>query len=192
MDIVIGSAGGKAPIWDHFLLQDFEVKIKYIDDKYVAPEVKLQRVAGKYNWTLLPGVVSFDLTLQASFRFSGTAYPLLKIVQTFGVASGAEPTITPLRWQKLRPDQAVGLAKGIPATHPLLSVTGRAITVDIDFVDISRLFNDIHGNTPWYMAIDLLKGIRTILFHRSFPVDIRHNAKIFREKLAVWATRRLR
>lgn len=34
-------------------------------------------------------------------------------------------------------------------------------------------------------------GISTILFHRSFPVDIRHNAKIFREKLARWATRRL-
>jgi olefin beta-lactone synthetase len=35
------------------------------------------------------------------------------------------------------------------------------------------------------------RRIRTILFHRSFPVDIRHNAKIFREKLAVWASRRL-
>ena len=33
--------------------------------------------------------------------------------------------------------------------------------------------------------------IKTILFHRSFPVDIRHNAKIFREKLAIWASRRL-
>jgi olefin beta-lactone synthetase len=29
--------------------------------------------------------------------------------------------------------------------------------------------------------------IETILFHPSFPVDIRHNAKIFREKLALWA-----
>ena len=29
--------------------------------------------------------------------------------------------------------------------------------------------------------------IKTILFHPSFPVDIRHNAKIFREKLAIWA-----
>ena len=35
------------------------------------------------------------------------------------------------------------------------------------------------------------RRIRTILFHPSFPVDIRHNAKIFREKLAVWAARRL-
>ena len=35
-------------------------------------------------------------------------------------------------------------------------------------------------------------SITTILFHPTFPVDIRHNAKIFREKLAVWAARRLR
>lgn len=31
------------------------------------------------------------------------------------------------------------------------------------------------------------RSIRTMLFHPSFPVDIRHNSKIFREKLAVWA-----
>uniref|UniRef100_C6E975 AMP-dependent synthetase and ligase n=1 Tax=Geobacter sp. (strain M21) TaxID=443144 RepID=C6E975_GEOSM len=36
------------------------------------------------------------------------------------------------------------------------------------------------------------KGIETILFHPAFPVDIRHNAKIFREKLAVWAAARLK
>jgi acyl-CoA synthetase (AMP-forming)/AMP-acid ligase II len=33
--------------------------------------------------------------------------------------------------------------------------------------------------------------IHTILFHRSFPVDIRHNSKIFREELAIWAERKL-
>ena len=31
------------------------------------------------------------------------------------------------------------------------------------------------------------RDIQTVLFHPGFPVDIRHNAKIFREKLAVWA-----
>ena len=35
-------------------------------------------------------------------------------------------------------------------------------------------------------------AIETILFHPCFPVDIRHNAKIFREKLAVWAAGRLK
>ena len=35
------------------------------------------------------------------------------------------------------------------------------------------------------------RNIRTVLFHPSFPVDARHNAKIFREKLAAWATREL-
>lgn len=34
-------------------------------------------------------------------------------------------------------------------------------------------------------------AIREILFHPAFPVDIRHNAKIFRERLAGWAARRL-
>lgn len=36
----------------------------------------------------------------------------------------------------------------------------------------------------------LTETIEDFLFHPSFPVDIRHNAKIFREKLAVWAARR--
>jgi acyl-coenzyme A synthetase/AMP-(fatty) acid ligase len=38
----------------------------------------------------------------------------------------------------------------------------------------------------------LTASIRTVLFHPAFPVDIRHNAKIFREKLAVWAAARVR
>jgi acyl-CoA synthetase (AMP-forming)/AMP-acid ligase II len=36
------------------------------------------------------------------------------------------------------------------------------------------------------------KCIMRILFHPSFPVDIRHNAKIFREKLAIWAAEQSR
>jgi acyl-CoA synthetase (AMP-forming)/AMP-acid ligase II len=35
------------------------------------------------------------------------------------------------------------------------------------------------------------KSIRTVLFHPSFPVDIRHNAKIGRSALARWAAKRL-
>lgn len=35
-----------------------------------------------------------------------------------------------------------------------------------------------HGHTS---------GINEILFHKGFPVDIRHNSKIFREKLSLWA-----
>ena len=35
------------------------------------------------------------------------------------------------------------------------------------------------------------ESIEHFLIHRSFPVDIRHNSKIFREQLAVWATEQL-
>ena len=36
------------------------------------------------------------------------------------------------------------------------------------------------------------RTIQRLLFHDDFPVDIRHNAKIFREKLAVWAADQLK
>jgi acyl-CoA synthetase (AMP-forming)/AMP-acid ligase II len=35
------------------------------------------------------------------------------------------------------------------------------------------------------------RDIATFLFHPAFPVDVRHNAKIFREKLAVWASKEM-
>jgi len=40
-------------------------------------------------------------------------------------------------------------------------------------------------------SYQITRGIETILFHPRFPVDIRHNSKIFREKLAAWAAERL-
>jgi hypothetical protein len=33
--------------------------------------------------------------------------------------------------------------------------------------------------------------VKRVLFHPGFPVDVRHNAKINRETLAVWAQARL-
>lgn len=38
---------------------------------------------------------------------------------------------------------------------------------------------------------DLTKAIELFLVHPSFPVDVRHNSKIGREKLSVWAQRRV-
>ena len=37
----------------------------------------------------------------------------------------------------------------------------------------------------------MTERISDFLFHPEFPVDVRHNAKIFREKLAVWAAEEL-
>lgn len=39
---------------------------------------------------------------------------------------------------------------------------------------------------------ELTNSIKTILFHKAFPVDIRHNSKIFREKLALWAEKKIK
>jgi olefin beta-lactone synthetase len=40
-------------------------------------------------------------------------------------------------------------------------------------------------------ANPLTLDIHTVLFHRSLPVDVRHNSKINRERLALWAANAL-
>ena len=49
---------------------------------------------------------------------------------------------------------------------------------------VSKLIDVIH-------CYEHTSAITMVLYHPSFPVDIRHNAKIFREKLAIWAGKRL-
>lgn len=77
---------------------------------------------------------------------------------------------------RMRPVLCVELNQPPPRTK------WRRIPVDT----IRRQLLDIGAKHPH------TKNIDTILFHPAFPVDIRHNAKIFREKLAVWAARRLK
>jgi len=54
--------------------------------------------------------------------------------------------------------------------------------------DQKRLFAELRERAR---ANPLTEQIEHFLIHRSFPVDIRHNAKIFREKLATWAAKRV-
>lgn len=55
---------------------------------------------------------------------------------------------------------------------------------------------NVNGLTPELIQLAKnnphTRAIETVLYHPRFPVDIRHNAKIFREKLAVWAAEQLR
>ena len=39
---------------------------------------------------------------------------------------------------------------------------------------------------------EVTRDIEHLLFNPAFPVDIRHNSKIFREKLSVWAENELK
>jgi acyl-CoA synthetase (AMP-forming)/AMP-acid ligase II len=52
--------------------------------------------------------------------------------------------------------------------------------------EIRKELLELAGSTHLTSEID------TILFHKSFPVDIRHNSKIFREKLKVWAEKKIK
>jgi len=55
-------------------------------------------------------------------------------------------------------------------------------------IDKDDLLNEVKTLAA---SSEITQRIRYFLVHQSFPVDIRHNAKIFREKLAVWAQKKL-
>jgi acyl-CoA synthetase (AMP-forming)/AMP-acid ligase II len=67
--------------------------------------------------------------------------------------------------------------------RPVVCVEPRAGVTDRERV--ARELRDLAANHP------VTKRLETFLFHPSFPVDIRHNAKINREYLSVWAARQL-
>ncbi|WP_422931660.1 fatty acid CoA ligase family protein [Singulisphaera sp. PoT] len=80
---------------------------------------------------------------------------------------------------------------GVPGRmRPVLCVelnrpaNGERVRIDLD--SIRRELLEVGRKYPHTRDIDM------ILYHPAFPVDIRHNAKIFREKLAVWAARKLK
>ncbi|BCG47180.1 AMP-dependent synthetase/ligase in alkane synthesis cluster [Citrifermentans bremense] len=88
-------------------------------------------------------------------------------------------------------------------THPAVfrtALVGVGAPGEVKPVLCVELEKDVKAD-PEQVRVELLalaqdhihtKSIDTILFHPAFPVDIRHNAKIFREKLSVWAAARLK
>ena len=52
----------------------------------------------------------------------------------------------------------------------------------------ARLVEELRGLLA---AHEATRGITAVLLHPSLPVDTRHNAKIFREQVAIWAAQRL-
>ena len=78
--------------------------------------------------------------------------------------------------QKVARTALVGVGnRPVLCVEPIRTLSRReSERLKADLLNIARTF-------------DHTKDIQEFLFHPSFPVDIRHNAKIFREKLQEWA-----
>jgi acyl-coenzyme A synthetase/AMP-(fatty) acid ligase len=83
-----------------------------------------------------------------------------------------------------------GIFNAHPAVHRTALVDGGGIAVlcvelnESVSLDSQQLFAELREMGKRH---EITRDIRHFVIHPSFPVDIRHNAKIFREKLAIWA-----
>jgi acyl-CoA synthetase (AMP-forming)/AMP-acid ligase II len=75
-----------------------------------------------------------------------------------------------------------GAARPVIVLEPVPAAWSRRRARQAELIAAARALGAAHHLTG---------DIHDFLVHRAFPVDIRHNAKIFREKLAQWAARRL-
>ncbi|MEQ1741960.1 MAG: hypothetical protein ABL869_05610 [Candidatus Nitrotoga sp.] len=143
-------------VWEHFLLKGAEAIIKLP----VGNPVKMVKVADVFRGEIPDTNEWIDLVLSAAFKYNGTEYPLLKIAQRFQVVrrNNVATSLSALTWQKMTPGQSAGFVKATPPLHPLLRLSGTTVEVALEFVEITGLFNAIHGDTPWYSALHLLKG----------------------------------
>ncbi len=83
----------------------------------------------------------------------------------------------------------------------LVGVTRGGVTYPVVCVEREPLPHDARVHRTWDALVGELReaagrfehtrAIDTFLERAGFPVDVRHNSKIFREKLAVWADRKL-
>lgn len=94
-------------------------------------------------------------------------------------------------------------AEGVFNSHPevartaLVGVTGRGTTVPVVCVELAarkspsakkRITEELRTLGA---NLEQARDIGHFLYHRSFPVDARHNSKILREVLAVWAQKKI-
>jgi acyl-CoA synthetase (AMP-forming)/AMP-acid ligase II len=73
-----------------------------------------------------------------------------------------------------------------PYQRPVICIELQPEDSGRDKDTLTRELLALTKSTEWTQSIE------TILYHEGFPVDIRHNSKIFREKLAVWAEKKLK
>jgi len=78
---------------------------------------------------------------------------------------------------------------GIPANESGTKKSVICIELKTGFHPTKKLIQELIelGNSS-----RLTEGISDILFYKKFPVDPRHNAKIFREKLAKWTIKKIK
>jgi acyl-CoA synthetase (AMP-forming)/AMP-acid ligase II len=73
-----------------------------------------------------------------------------------------------------------------PDQKPVIIVEPRKTGAELHGKDLQLALLEMASQNMLTQEID------TVLLHPEFPVDIRHNAKIYREQLAIWAQKKLR
>jgi len=165
MQIRVSNANRAVPLFKHFLLTRWHVTIEQrtAASGGTAPAEPMTQTNDGFTGMVDDSTRWLRLAVRASCVVGSATYELIHIKQDFNVPPRADTTLEPLGWKKGAPSDPIGLYKGIPNLHPLLALNGNNVTLDIHFVDVTDLYLDLHGRSPWFLAMNVLRGTdRTI------------------------------
>ncbi|MFM9608338.1 hypothetical protein [Streptomyces niveiscabiei] len=162
MRLTVVNARPAVPLWTHFLLKKWTATVETrAQGAGAGRPVPVPVGPSGFTADLAPGTAWLRLVIDASVDVDRTTYPMLRIQQEFTVTP--DGGLVPLGWRKGPAYDPLGRPKGIPALHPLLKVTGTTVGLDVRFVDITDLYNALHGRSAWAQVMNLLRGTdRTI------------------------------
>ncbi|WP_329394840.1 hypothetical protein [Streptomyces melanogenes] len=156
-ELIVTHANPAVPIWNHFLLTQWEATVEQRSAGSPSGQAQPVRVGpAGFKVVVTEGTAWLRVVIKAGLVLNGASYPLLLIQQEFTVA--ADGAVAPTRWRKGPPTDRLGLQKGIPALHPLLRLSGNVLALDVSFVDITDLYVALHGGSAWFRAMNFLRG----------------------------------
>jgi hypothetical protein len=163
-----------AAITGHFLLKNFGLTCRVASStgEHALP---VQHIGNGFTIAISDRLAGWlDLRLDVRFLLDGKVWVLDKVRQILVVPPSTQPTLTPVRWYKEASLTKDGKPINIPPLHPHLTIKGTTLTFAPRFLDITDLFMDIHGKTPWFRTLEIVKttdfSLRVLAFLRGRPL----------------------
>ncbi len=185
-------------IANHFLLRTVAVSATHSVGG-TTRALPVSRTARGFTVTF-DGAISGTLEVRWEVRYhlDGQGWMLSKVRQVFAAGGPTLPALTPIRWFKAASPFSEGVPVNIPPLHPHLAVSGFNVTVSPKFLDITDLFMSVHGRTPWFRTLEIVRSTdftlrvlacllgRPLIWYVVIPKAARESASVA-PHLSYWA-----
>lgn len=157
MELTVTNHNPQIPLFTHFLLHSWRLSVEEHSAAGALATRTVEEVPTPDGWhiALAPETTSLRLTVSATY-VNGTRRRILVWIQQELAVNQARGTLTAQAWKKGPVDDPIGRKVVTPLLHPLLVIQGSRLEVDLQFVDITSVYTELHNRSYWWQILNLL------------------------------------